>query len=46
MMLIIYNSEMLEIYIRVCVGNEKFLKIDCSLKKEKEKLFKIKCIVF
>lgn len=38
MMLIIFNSEMLEIYIRVCVGNEKFLKIDCSLKKRKRKV--------
>lgn len=36
---------MSEIYIRVCAGNEKSLKIDCSLKKEKEKLLKIKCIV-
>lgn len=42
MMLIIFNSEMLEIYIRVCVGNEKFLKIDCSKKKGKEKLLKLK----
>lgn len=37
---------MSEIYIRVCAGNEKSLKIDCSQKKKKkEKLLKIKCIV-
>lgn len=41
MMLIIFNSEMLEIYIRVCVGNEKFLKIDCK-KKEKISCLKLK----
>lgn len=40
-MLITRNSEMSEIYIRVCAGNEKSLKIDCSLKKEIEKLLKI-----
>lgn len=46
MMLITLNSEMSEIYIRVCAGNEKSLKIDCSQKKKKkEKLLKIKCIV-
>lgn len=45
MMLITPNSEMSEIYIRVCAGNEKSLKIDCSQKKGKEKLLKIKSIV-
>lgn len=32
------NSEMSEIYIRVCAGNEKSLKIDCSQRKRKRKV--------
>lgn len=31
------NSEMSEIYIRVCAGNEKSLKIDCSQKKKEKR---------